>query len=52
MLQASKSGFNVFNILISDLFFDDLEIDLANYANNTISYPYELENEKEIIFTY
>ena len=36
------------NILICDLFFDDIDIDPANYANDTSPYAYDLENEKVI----
>ena len=39
-----------FNIFISDLFFDDINIDLANYADDTTPYAYDLENEKVIKF--
>lgn len=48
MQQGSKSRFIFFNILISDLFLDDIEIDLAIYANNTTPYAYDYENEKEL----
>ena len=37
-----------FNIFIFDLFFDDIDIDLANYADETSPYAYDLENEKVI----
>ena len=37
-----------FNIFICDLFFDDINIDLANYADDTTPYAYDLENEKVI----
>ena len=36
-----------FNIFIFDLFFD-IDIDLANYADDTSPYAYDLENEKVI----
>ena len=52
MLQGSKSRFIFSNILISDLFLDDIEIDLAIYANNTTPYAYDLENEKGVMSTY
>ena len=46
--QGSLSGplFCVFSIC--DLFFDDIDIDLANYADGRIPYVYDLENEKKI----
>ena len=52
MQQGWKSRFIFFNILISDLFLDDIEIDLAICANNTTPYAYDYENEKGIIVTY
>lgn len=52
MLQGSKSRFIFSNILISDLFLDDIEIDLAIYANNTTPYAYDYDYEKGMIFTY
>lgn len=52
MQQGSKSRFIFFNILISDLFLDDIEIDLAIYANNTTPYAYDHDYEKGMIFTY
>ena len=33
---------------ICDLFFDEIDIDLANYADGIIPYVYDLENEKKI----
>ena len=33
---------------ICDLFFDEIDIDLANYADSRIPYVYDLENEKKI----
>ena len=33
---------------ICDLFFDEIDIDLANYADGRIPYVYDLENEKKI----
>ena len=44
----SISGPHLFNIFIYDLFFDDIDIDLANYADDTTPYAYDLENEKVI----
>ena len=49
--QVSISGPHLFNIFIYDLFFDDIDIydiDLANYADDTTPYAYDLENEKVI----
>ena len=46
--QGSISGPLFFNTFICDLFFDDINIDLANYADGTIPYTYNLENEKVI----
>ena len=43
--QGSAALF--FNIFIFDLFFD-IDIDLANYADDTSPYAYDLENEKVI----
>ena len=37
-----------FNIFICDLFFDDINIDLANYADDTAPYAYDLELGKVI----
>ena len=37
-----------FNIFIFDLFFDDIDIDLANYADDTTPYAYDLELDKVI----
>ena len=36
-----------FNIFICDLLFDDIDINLANYAYDTTPYAYDLENEKK-----
>ena len=44
--QGSISGPLFFNIFICDLFFDDIDIDLANYADDTTSCAYHLEHEK------
>ena len=44
--QGSIPGSFFFNILICDLFFDDIDIDLANYADDTTSCAYHLEHEK------
>ena len=37
-----------FNIFICDLFFDDIDIDLVNYADDTTPYAYDLELDKVI----
>ena len=37
-----------FNIFICDLLFDDTDIDLANYADHTTTYVYDLERDKVI----
>ena len=39
---------HIFNIFIWDLFFDDIDIDLSNYADDTTPYAYDLENGKVI----
>ena len=44
--QESISGPLFFNIFICDLFFEDIDIDLANYADEMTPYAYNLENEK------
>ena len=46
--QGSISGPLFFNIFICDLFFDDIDIDLANYADDTTPYAYDLERDKVI----
>ena len=46
--QGSIPGPLFFNIFIYDLFFDDIDIDLANYADDTTSYAYNLERDKVI----
>ena len=46
--QGSISGPLFFNIFICDLLFDDIDIDLASYADDTTPYAYDLENEKVI----
>ena len=46
--QGSIPEFLFFNIVICDLFFYDIDIDLANYADDTTPYAYDLENEKVI----
>ena len=42
--QRSISVPLYFNIFICNLFFDDIDIDLANYAATTTPYAYDLEN--------
>ena len=46
--QGSISGPLFFHIFICDFFFDDIDIDLANYADDTTLYAYDLENVKVI----
>ena len=46
--QGSISGPLFFNIFICDWFFDDIDIDLANYADDTFPYAYDLEHDKVI----
>ena len=46
--QGSISGRFFFNIFICDLLFDDIDIDLANYAHYTTPYAYDLELDKVI----
>ena len=46
--QGSIPGPLFFNIFICDLFFDDIDIDLANYADDTTPYAYDLERDKVI----
>ena len=46
--QGSISGPLFFNIFICDPFFDDIDIDLANYADDTTTYAYDLEIDKVI----
>ena len=46
--QESISGPLFFNIFICNLFFDDIDIDLANYADDTTPYAYDLEIDKVI----
>ena len=46
--QGSINGPLFFNIFICDLFFDDIDIDLANYADDTTPYAYDLELDKVI----
>ena len=46
--QGSISGPLFFNIFTCDLFFDDIDIDLANYADDTTLYAYDLELDKVI----
>ena len=44
--QRSISGPLFFNIFICDLFFDNIDIDIANYADDTSPYAYDLELDK------
>ena len=46
--QGWIAGSHIFNIFICDLFFDDIDLGLANYADDTNQYAYDLENEKVI----
>ena len=46
--QGSISGPLFFNIFICNLFFNDIDIDLANYADDTTPYAYDLELDKVI----
>ena len=46
--QGSISGSLFFNIFIWGFFFDDIDIDLANYADDTTPYAYDLELDKVI----
>ena len=46
--QGSISGSLFFNIFIWGFFFDDIDIDLANYADDTTHYAYDLELDKVI----
>ena len=46
--QGSISGPLFFNIFICDLFFHDIDIDLANCADGTTPYAYDLELDKVI----
>ena len=48
VLQGSISGPLFFNIFICDLFFDDIDIDLSNYVDDTNPYAYDLELQKVI----
>ena len=46
--QGSISGLLFLNIFICDLFFDDIDIDLANYTDGTTPYAYDPELDKVI----
>ena len=46
--QGSTNGPLFFNIFICDLFFDDIDIDLANYADDTTPDVYDLKHDKVI----
>ena len=46
--QESISGPLFFNIFICDFFFDYIDRDLANYADDTTPYAYDLELDKVI----
>ena len=46
--QGSISEPLFLNIFICELFFDDIDIDLANYADHTTPYVYDLELDKVI----
>ena len=46
--QEYHKGPLFLNIFICDLFFDDIVIDLANYADDTTLYAYDLELDKVI----
>ena len=46
--QGSISGPLLFNIFICDSFFDDTDIDLANYADDTTPYAYDVERDEVI----
>ena len=48
VLQGAVSGPLFFNIFISDLFVDHIGVDLANYADDTTPYAYDLQNENVI----
>ena len=45
--QESISGPLFLDIFICDLFLDDINVNLANYADDTAPHAYGLENEKE-----
>ena len=46
--QGSISEPLFFNIFICNLCFDDIDIDLANYVDDTTPYAYDLELDKVI----
>ena len=41
--QGPISGLPFFNIFICDLFFDDINMDFANYADGTTPYAYDFK---------
>ena len=46
--EGSISGLLFFNIFIFDLFFEDIDVELANYGDDTTPYVYDLELDKVI----
>ena len=46
--QGSISGPHFFNVFICGLLFDDIDIDLTNYADDMTPYTYDLELDKAI----
>ena len=47
--QGLISGPLFLNIFICYLFFDDIDLDLANYADDTTPYAYDLKNGYVIV---
>ena len=47
-MPGSIFGPLFFNIFICDLFLDDIDIDIANYADDTTPYAYDLAHDKVI----